>query len=85
MCCGRGAGRQPASLLLDLQLDSWVWVLLGALPQEEAYQRMSALKKAQWEKNNSFYSNRSFSRDIRKVGAGQSSWNFCCFQCIWTI
>jgi len=37
------------------------------LPQEEAYQRMSSLKKAQWEKNNTFYSNRSFSRDIRKV------------------
>lgn len=36
---------------------------------EEAYQRMSALKKAQWEKNNTFYSNRSFSRDIRKMVA----------------
>ena len=38
--------------------------------QEEAYQRMSALKKAQWERNNTFYSNRAFSRDVRKVGAG---------------
>ncbi|KAI7839935.1 hypothetical protein COHA_006329 [Chlorella ohadii] len=36
---------------------------------EEAYQRMSSLKKAQWEKNNTFYSNRSFSRDIRKMVA----------------
>ena len=41
------------------------------LAQEEAYQRMSSLKKAQWEKNNTFYSNRSFSRDIRKVGRRQ--------------
>lgn len=43
------------------------------VPQEEAYQRMSALKKAQWEKNNTFYSNRSFSRDIRKVGRALQS------------
>lgn len=31
---------------------------------------MSGLKKAQWEKNNAFYSNRALSREIRKVGAG---------------
>lgn len=44
------------------------------LPQEEAYQRMSSLKKAQWEKNNTFYSNRSFSRDIRKVRHMRLRW-----------
>lgn len=34
---------------------------------EGAYQRMTALKKAQWERNNAFYTNRGFSRDVRKV------------------
>lgn len=37
------------------------------LPQEQAYQRMTGVKKAQWEKNNTFYTNRSFSREVRKV------------------
>lgn len=35
--------------------------------QEQAYQRLSSLKKEQWSKNNLFYTNRSFSRNIRKV------------------
>lgn len=36
--------------------------------QEQAYQRMTEAKKEKWEKNNTFYSNRGLSRDIRKVG-----------------
>lgn len=35
--------------------------------QEQAYQRLNALKKEQWSKNNMFYGNRGFSRNIRKV------------------
>ncbi|KAL4422959.1 hypothetical protein ABPG75_009156 [Micractinium tetrahymenae] len=34
---------------------------------EQAYQRLNALKKEQWSKNNMFYSNRGFSRNIRKL------------------
>ena len=35
--------------------------------QEQAYGRLTGMKKAQRAKNNAFYSNRSFSRDVRKV------------------
>jgi hypothetical protein len=37
--------------------------------QDAAFHRLSAQKKAQWEKNNAFYTNRAFSREVRKVGA----------------
>ncbi|KAI3430638.1 hypothetical protein D9Q98_005231 [Chlorella vulgaris] len=32
-----------------------------------AFHRLSAQKKAQWEKNNAFYTNRAFSREVRKL------------------
>jgi hypothetical protein len=38
--------------------------------QEQAYGRLTGQKKEQRAKNNIFYSNRSFSRDVRKVRAG---------------
>ena len=41
---------------------------LPSLPrQEQAYGRLTGMKKEQRSKNNIFYSNRSFSRDVRKV------------------
>jgi hypothetical protein len=36
--------------------------------QDAAYNRMSSQRQAQREKNNAFFANRGFSRDVRKVG-----------------
>lgn len=42
---------------------------------------MNGLKKEQWERNNAFYTNRSFSRDVRKV---RLMWGWAgVYVCVW--